>query len=274
MKLKETSLGSQNQRSEKEVSKMEVETIRSQLKTLRLATAARELEEVLTKQKKAVNLGWMADLLERELDARRESALKTRIKAAKFPEVTSLETFDFAFNPDIDEEAIRRLATLSFIAKNRIALFLGNPGTGKTHLAIAIGITAARNGYRVYCSSAKRLHAQIIEARLRNSMDELFKKILSAKLWIIDDWGVVSHTREVSEEIFDLMDRRKHSSAMILTSNRDVEEWPQCFPDPVVSNITIDRIFDRPEKVIFKGESYRLKGKIQLAEIDGENLRG
>jgi DNA replication protein DnaC len=251
---------------------MDVETIRNQLKSLRLATAARELESVLTKQKKAVNLSWMADLLERELDSRRESALRTRIKAAKFPEVTSLETFDFAFNPEIDEESIRRLATLSFIPQNRIALFLGNAGTGKTHLAIAIGIGAARSGYRVYCSSAKRLQAQIIEARLRNSMDELFKRILSARLWIIDDWGVVCHPREVAEEIFDLMDRRKQTSAMILTSNRDVEEWPQCFPDPVVSNITIDRIFDRAETVIFKGESYRLKGKIQLSDVDEEKL--
>jgi DNA replication protein DnaC len=251
---------------------MDVETIRNQLKALRLATASRELEDVLTKQKKAVNLSWIADLLERELDARRESALKTRIKTAKFPEVTSLETFDFGFNPELDEQAIRGLATLSFIPQNRIALFLGKPGTGKTHLAIAIGITAARSGYRVYCSSAKRLQAQILEARLRNSMDELFKRILSARLWIIDDWGVVCHPREVAEEIFDLMDRRKQTSAMILTSNRDVEEWPQCFPDPVVSNITIDRIFDRAETILFNGPSYRLKGKIQIPDVDEGKL--
>ncbi|HLE01320.1 MAG TPA: IS21-like element helper ATPase IstB [Bdellovibrionota bacterium] len=252
---------------------MDVETIRNQLKSLRLPTAARELEAVLTKQKKAVNVSWLSDLLERELDSRRESALKMRIKTARFPEVTSLETFDFAFNPEIDEEAIRRLATLSFIPQNRIALFLGNPGTGKTHLAISIGIAAARAGYRVYCSSAKRLQAQIIEARLRNSMDALFKRILSSRLWIIDDWGVVCHPREVAEEIFDLMDRRKQSSAMILTSNRDVEEWPQCFPDPVVSNITIDRIFDRAETILFKGDSYRLKGKIRIGDIDEEKLK-
>lgn len=249
---------------------MDVETVRNQLKSLRLATAARELEDVLTKQKKAVSLSWMADLLERELDSRKESALRARVKMAKFPEVTSLETFDFAFNPKINEEAIRRLASLAFIAQNRIALFLGNAGTGKTHLAIAIGLNAVRSGYRVYCTSAKRLQAQIIEARLKNSMDDLFKRILSARLWIIDDWGVVSHPREVAEEIFDLMDRRKQSAAMILTSNRDVEEWPQCFPDPVVSNITIDRIFDRAETLIFEGDSYRLKGKIQIPNIDGE----
>jgi DNA replication protein DnaC len=252
---------------------MDIETIRSQLKSLRLNVAATEIDAVLGNQKKAVSLGWLGELLERELDARKENALNSRIKAAKFPESTTIEGFDFDFNPEIDEAAIRRLATLGFIQQNRIALFLGNAGTEKTHLAIAIGILAARAGHRVYCSSAKRLHAQIIEAKLKNSLGDLFKKILSSKLWIIDDWGVVHHPREVAEEIFDLMDRRKHTSAMILTSNRDVEEWPQVFDDPVVSNITIDRIFDRADTVIFKGESYRLKGKIQIKDIDLEPTR-
>jgi len=251
---------------------MELDTVRNQLKQLRLATAAREIEEVLSKNKKAASLGWVRELLEREIDARRESALRLRLKQAKFPEVTTIETFDWGFNPEINEEAIRGLANLEFIPQNRIALLLGSPGTGKTHLAISIGVLAARAGYRVYCSSAKRLQAQILEAKFKNSMNELFKKILGARLWIIDDWGVVHHPREVAEEIFDLMDRRKHSSAMILTSNRDVEEWPQCFPDPVLSNITIDRIFDRAETILFKGPSYRLKGKIKIEEVEMEKL--
>lgn len=251
---------------------MELDTVRNQLKQLRLATAAKELEQVLSKNKKAAHLGWVRELLEREIDARRESALRLRLKMARFPEVTTLETFDWSFNPEIDEAAVRELATLDFIRQNRIALFLGNPGTGKTHLAIAIGVLAARAGYRVYCSSAKKLQAQIVEAKLRNTMSDLFRRILSARLWIIDDWGVVHHPREVAEEIFDLMDRRKQSSAMLLTSNRDVEEWPQCFPDPVLSNITIDRIFDRAETILFKGPSYRLKGKIKIEEVPIENL--
>ena len=75
--------------------------------------------------------------------------------------------------------------------------------------------------------------------------------------------------REVAEEIFDLMDRRKHSSAMILTSNRDVSEWAQVFPDPVIANATVDRIFDRARTVLFKGQSYRLKGRIETREIKG-----
>ena len=149
---------------------MDIETVRSQLKLLRLNVAASEIDAILGNQKKAVSLGWIGELLERELDARKENALNARIKSAKFPEATTVEGFDFAFNPEIDETAIRRLATLGFIQQNRIALFLGNAGTGKTHLAIAIGIHAARAGHRVYCSSAKRQQAQIIEAKLKNSL--------------------------------------------------------------------------------------------------------
>ncbi len=248
---------------------MNIETIRSQLRELRLPAAATELEGVLSEQKKAVSLGWVSELLQREIDTRRENSLQARIKAARFTEVTTLEGFDFTFNPDIDEEKIRELATLKFLDANQIALFLGAPGVGKTHLALAVGLLAVRAGKRVYCTSAKRLAQDITLGKMRNNLDILFKKLLSANLWVIDDWGVVSMPREVAEEVFDLMDRRKHSSAMILTSNRDVSEWAEVFPDPVIANATVDRIFDRAKIVLFKGQSYRLKGRISLAEIKG-----
>jgi DNA replication protein DnaC len=246
---------------------MNIETIQAQLKGLRLPVAAAEIETVLAKQNKAVSLGWVSELLQHEQDARRENSLNARIRAARFPEVTSLEAFDFSFNPDIDEEKIRELATLKFVDQNQIALFLGAPGVGKTHLALAIGVLAVHQGKRVYCTSVKRLAQEIILGKLRNNLDLLFKRLLTAQLWILDDWGVVSMNREVAEEIFDLMDRRKHSSAMILTSNRDVSEWGEVFPDPIIANATVDRIFDRAKMVLFKGKSYRLKGRIENREL-------
>lgn len=247
---------------------MNVETVRNQLSALKLHTAASEMEEVLTEHKKAVSLSWISDLLEREIDARREKTLMARIKRANFPEITTLEGFDWSFNPDINENQIRELATLNFIQQNQISLFLGQPGTGKTHLALAIGVLAANKGYRVYSNSLKRLAQDLLQAKLKNNLDTLFKKILSAKLWIFDDWGVTTMSREVAEEVFDLLDRRKYSSAMILTSNRDIDEWPQVFPDPVLANATIDRIFDRTDISLFKGKSYRLKGKIEVKNLD------
>lgn len=246
---------------------MNIEMIKDQLRELRLTVAVSEIEAVIADQKKAVSLQWAAELFQRELDARREKSLQARIKSARFPEVTSLESFDFTFNPDIDEEKIRDLATLKFIEQNQIALLLGAPGVGKTHLALAIGLLAVQTGKRVYCTSAKRLGQEIQLGKLKNNLDQLFKKILSSHLWVIDDWGVVSMNREVAEEVFDLMDRRKHSSAMILTSNRDVSEWAEVFPDPIIANATVDRIFDRAKIVLCKGQSYRLKGRIQLRDV-------
>jgi|TARA_B100000959_G_scaffold77209_1_gene81992 DNA replication protein DnaC len=248
--------------------KMNIETVRNQFKAIKLNTAASELEQVLSKHKKAVSFTWISDLLEREIDARKEKALMARMKKAHFPEITSLEAFDFSFNPTIDENKIRELATLNFIPNNQICLLLGQPGTGKTHIALALGVLAANKGFRVYCTNLKKLAMDILQAKLKNNLDSLFKKILSAKLWILDDWGVTTMSREIAEEVFDLLDRRKYSSAMILTSNRDIDEWPQVFQDPVLANATIDRIFDRADISIFKGKSYRLKGKIIMKNID------
>lgn len=251
---------------------MSLETTRQLLINLKLYTSAREIDEVLAAQKRSVPLDWLEDLLSREWDARRERATEKRIKAAEFPEITTLEGFDWSFNPDIDEARVKRLADLDFVDARRIALFLGKPGTGKTHLALAIGVRAAQAGHRVYCTSVKRLGQHIVLAKQRGRLDRLFAKMLSASLWIFDDWGVVSMTREVAEEVFDLLDRRKHSAAMILTSNRDVCEWGQVFPEPVLASAAIDRLFDRPEIFLFAGESYRLKGRIINPELDERDI--
>lgn len=246
---------------------MKVETIKTQLKSLHLSAAASEVEEVLARYGKAADLSWLAELLERELDARRERAINRRIENAEFPEIKTLEGFDWDFNRKLDQPAIEELSDLEFIKRRGIALFLGQTGTGKTHLAMGLGLKAAKEGLRVYCTSVKKLIAEIEFARARGSLATLFRRILSAQLWIIDDWGVVSMSREVSEEVFDLLDRRKLNSAMILTSNRDIEEWGEVFADPVLANAAIDRMFEAAKIVAFKGPSYRLKDRIVLEEL-------
>jgi DNA replication protein DnaC len=249
---------------------MTIDTIRDQLKSLRLSHAAGELEDILSRRKNKTDIHWLAELLSAELDGRKVNAIERRIQRADFPERRSLEQFNWDFNKKIPREQIEDLASLKFIENNEIGLFLGKPGTGKTHCAIAIGMKAAQAGHSVFCSSVKRLATKILKAQERGSLDVLFKQILTTKLWILDDWGVVSMPRDVSEEVFDLFDRRKHNSAMILTSNRDVEEWPQVFSDPVLASAAIDRMFENAHICIYDGDSYRMKGRIKFAEIDND----
>ncbi len=241
---------------------MNVQSIKAQLKELRMHTAFQEIDTVIQKQSsKTIYFDWVADLFSREIDARKERAVLGRIKRADFPDATSLETFDWEFNPSISKEAVEQLATLEFIDRNEVVLLLGKPGTGKTHVATALGIKAVYKGHRVFSTSLKKLIALITTAKAKNSLDVLFKKILSARLWILDDWGIITMQSHIAEEVFDLLDRRRRCGALILTSNRDVDEWHSCFPDPVIASAAIDRIFDRPHVVTFDGDSYRLKGK-------------
>lgn len=246
---------------------MNIETVKQQLRELKLKVAAAELDETLQAYKKSVSLDWLSTLLSAEIDARRASAVESRIRRAEFPEITTLEAFNWEFNPDINRTLIEELATLEFVHKREVALFLGKPGTGKTHLALALGIRAVHSGVRVYCSSMKRLAAHIASAKSRNALDGLFKRILGARLWIIDDWGVVSMRQDIAEEVFDLLDRRRHCSALILTSNRDVDEWGTVFPDPVLASAAIDRLFHNSHIATFTGNSYRLASRIALPSI-------
>lgn len=249
---------------------MTIDLIRDQLKQLRMPAASSELEGLIQKGKRNQDLKWLSELLTIELDARTDNAIEKRIKRAEFPERRSFEQFNWDFNKKLPREKIESLRSLKFIENNEIALFLGNPGTGKSHLAIALGMAAAQVGHSVYCTSVKRLGTKIRRARESNKLDILFKQILTSKLWILDDWGVVTMPRDVSEEIFDLFDRRKHNSAMILTSNRDVEEWPQVFTDPVLASAAIDRMFENSHICIFEGPSHRMKGRITFNDIDSE----
>ena len=251
---------------------MNAEMVKTQMKVLKLSTAAKELDEVLSRHKTAASLGWLSELFERELDARKERSIARRVESASFPEIKTLEGFDWDFNRKLDRGKIEELAQLDFVRQRRIALLLGNTGTGKTHVALALGLKAAKEGMRVYCASVKRLAEEIQAARHRGALDALFRRMLAAHLWIIDDWGVVSMSREIAEEVFDLLDRRKLSSAMILTSNRDVDEWGEVFADPVLANAAIDRLFEQAEIVVFQGKSYRLKDRITLPSLRPEDV--
>ena len=158
---------------------MTIDVIRDQLKKLHLPAASAELENILQKRKKSTDVQWLSELLSAELDARSDNAIERRMKRADFPERRSFEQFDWDFNKKIPRDKIEALKNLKFIEKNEIALFLGSPGTGKTHLAIALGMMAAQAGHSVFCTSVKRLGTKIRIAREKDKLDLLFKRTSS-----------------------------------------------------------------------------------------------
>jgi DNA replication protein DnaC len=252
---------------------MSVATVESLLRTLKLTTAANELSDVLSKSKSNASLGWVINLLQIEIDNRKERYLHNKIKRSGLPELKSLDSFDWNFNPNINREKIDSISSLNFVKDRGINLFLGQPGTGKSHIAKAIGLKAILEGYNIYWSGLKKLSEDIIKAKRRDELPRLFKKVLSSDLWILDDWAVISLNRDVSEEVFDLLDRRRNNTAMILTSNRDINEWPQVFVDQVLASAAIDRIFDRANVMIFTGRSYRAEGKKEKRIENLDELR-
>ena len=164
---------------------MTIDVIRDQLKQLRMPAASAEIEGLVQKGKRSQDLKWLSELLSTELDARADNAVEKRIKKAEFPERRSFEQFNWDFNKKLPREKIEDLKDLKFIENNEIALFLGSPGTGKSHLAIALGMSAAQAGHSVFCTSVKRLGTKIRKARENNKLDVLFKQILTSKLWIL-----------------------------------------------------------------------------------------
>jgi DNA replication protein DnaC len=207
-----------------------------------------------------VDLQWLIGLFDSELDRRKERSFQRRISDAKFPSLSTLEDFDWDFNEDIPRAEIEELDEPPFIEEKRIGLLLGETGTGKTHIAHALALNGIRRGKRIFCSSLKSLEVDVAKAKANSSLETLKQRILKSDLWVLDDWGVVSLKRDVAEEVFDLLDRRKGRTALLLTSNRKVEEWPELFPDQVLASAAIDRMFERAHVLSFQGPSYRLQG--------------
>jgi DNA replication protein DnaC len=199
--------------------------------------------------------------LEREVAARQDHGGEARIRSARFPARKTLEDFDFAFQRSIRRDSIAHLATLDFTAEANNVVFLGPPGTGKTHLAIGLGIRACQAGHRVAFATAAEWVDRLGDAHAKGKLHEELTRLGRIPLLVIDEVGYVPFEAEAANLFFQLVSSRYERASVVVTSNKPFGRWGEVFGDDTVAAAMIDRLVHHAEVVSLRGDSYRLKDR-------------
>lgn len=246
--------------------------LRSQCAALNLSTVARIMESSL-RQAREQGVGYDEFLLElttAELQARAENSLKRRIREAKFPLLKPLETFDLSAVPELDIRLLRDLASGEFVKERRNVIYLGRSGTGKTHMAIALGIEACRHSFRTRFVSCYGLVNELIEAREERTLQRMLQRYTRYDLLIIDELGYIPFSKEGAELLFQVLAERHEKGSVIITTNLGFADWTQVFGDPVITAALLDRLTHKAHIINCTWESYRLKESLKETKKKAE----
>ena len=209
-------------------------------------------------------------LLAEELTLREGSRIKAALRMARLTTVKTLQSYDFSFQPSLDRNRILALAQLDFIRRHEVLHLLGPPGTGKSHLAVALGVEAVRAGRSVYFSSLADIVASLARAEREGTLRERIRFLCRASLLIVDEIGYLPVGAGAGNLFFQLVNARYERGAMILTSNRGFAEWGEVFGDHVVATALLDRLLHHAVVMQIEGASYRLR---QHASLVPEAMR-
>jgi DNA replication protein DnaC len=249
-----------------------VDRIRHHLVGLKMPRALEVLDHIL-RRLECGEIGApeaLEALLGEELTLREGRRVRAALKMGRLLTIKTLTGFDFSFQPSLDRNRILTLAQLEFIDRHEVVHFIGQPGCGKTHLALALGVEAVKAGRSVYFSTLADVVSSLAKAEREGTLRERLRFLCRPQLLIIDEIGYLPVIAGGGNLVFQLVNARYERGAMILTSNRGFAEWGDIFGSPVVATALLDRLLHHAIVVQIEGASYRLR---QHADLIPENLR-
>lgn len=243
-----------------------LDRIRGALVGLRMPRALEALDYTMLQIERGeiTALEAIDSLLSEEYATRETRRIDVALRTARLLPVKTLESFDFSFQPSLDRGRIAALAQLDFIRRAEVVHFLGPPGTGKSHLATALGVAAVKAGRSVYRTTLAELIAALSQAEREGRLGEKIRFYSRAGLLIVDEIGYLPITSGGANLFFQLVNARYEKGAMILTSNRGFAEWGEVFGDPVVATALLDRLLHHAVVIQIAGASYRLRAHADL----------
>jgi len=249
-----------------------VDQIRRHLVGLKMPRALEVLDQIL-RRLECGEIGApeaLEALLGEELTLREGRRVRAALKMGRLLTIKTLTSFDFSFQPSLDRNRILTLAQLEFIDRHEVVHFIGQPGCGKTHLALALGVEAVKAGRSVYFATLADIVSSLAKAEREGTLRERLRFLCRPQLLIIDELGYLPVIAGGGNLVFQLVNARYERGAMILTSNRGFAEWGDIFGSPVVATALLDRLLHHAIVVQIEGASYRLR---QHADLIPENLR-
>ena len=231
------------------------------LKKLRLPTMGREWEALAAScAKEGRGYGdFLLGLTERELIEREQRAAERRIKGAKFPVLKTIDNFDFAAQPTINELLMRQLLSGEYLEAREHIFLIGNSGTGKSHLATALGFAACTQGRKVRFWSATALVTHMLELREQRDLKRFLTQVEKHELLVLDELGYVPFSKEGAELLFEVVSRAYERLSLIVTTNLPFEQWTEVMGSERLTGALLDRVTHRVHIIEANGESYRLK---------------